>query len=294
MPALWRAGAGALFALAASSNPSSGTSSPSVSAALAASAEDSNQTEEEQQLQTEVSRLQQEVRHEQVRAAAAKHSYENATNTLKELDLQLEAVHSELVNASHQTALAKKEAANAEAELEALRNRTHHQPGPVLVWFRDLPYQRVLAVTIGLIGLLTIVGPSSFTRPSLAIAASIVGGLMLGGCVDYFVKDMEEGVSWFACVNDLVEGNGLFSGYMAWLVLLALGIVRYLGGFECSLWAAVDEVNVDGCGRILGTQNNITRPLLADEGKATNSSNFRETPAAPVAGSSAAVIKDTV
>jgi len=288
MPALWRAGASALLALTASSSTSPSTLSATTSA------EDSNQTEEEQQLRTKVSHLQQELRHEQTRVAAAKRRYKNATNTLKRLDLQLEAVHSELVNASHQTALAKKEAANAEAELEALRNRTHHQPGPVLVWFRDLPYQRVLAVTIGLIGLLTIVGPSSFTRPSLAIAASIVGGLMLGGCVDYFVKDMEEGVSWFACVNDLVEGNGLFSGYMAWLVLLALGIVRYLGSFECSLWASVDEVNVDGCGRMIGTQNNFTRPLLADEGKATNSSNFRETPAAPVAGSSAAVIKDTV
>mmetsp|Transcript_120657 Transcript_120657/g.240258 ORF Transcript_120657/g.240258 Transcript_120657/m.240258 type:complete len:294 (-) Transcript_120657:112-993(-) len=289
MPALWRAGAGALFALAASSNPSSGTSSPSVSAALAASAEDSNQTEEEQQLQTEVSRLQQEVRHEQVRAAAAKHSYENATNTLKELDLQLEAVHSELVNASHQAALAKKEAANAEAELEALRNRTHQEPGPVLVWFRDLPFQRSLAVTIGFIGLLTIVGPSTFTRPSLAIAASTAAGLMLGGCVDYFVKAMEEGVSWFACMSDLVEGTGLFSGYMAWFVLFALGIVRYLGGFECALWASVDEVDVDGCGGMMASRNILSRPLLAQEGTTENGNNSRDPPAAPVAGSSAAI-----
>lgn len=287
MPALWRAGACALFALAASSSPLPGTSSP------ASLAERGNQTEEEQQLRTEVSRLQEELRHEEVRASEAKRDYENATNTLKELDRQLKVVHAEIANASRQTALAKKEAANAEAQLEALRSRIHRQPGPVLVWFRDLPYQKLLATSIGIIGLLTIVGPSTFTRPAWATAASIVGGLMLGGCVDYFAGATAEGMSWYACVSDLLDGTGFFSGYVAWLVVLALGIVRYLGGFECAAWASVDNVDVDGSGRMLGTRNNLSRPLLAEEG-ATNNSNLRGSPAAPVTGSGTAAVKDSV
>merc|ERR1712083_410711 len=90
-------------------------------------------------------------------------------------------------------------------------------------------------------GLLTIVGPSDITRGLLAISGSCAGALMLAGCI----SSLTTGSSWFGSARILLEGNGHILGYSVWATMFALGILRWCFGFNCALYAFVDEVELD-------------------------------------------------
>merc|ERR1740129_1106085 len=146
------------------------------------------------------------------------------------------------------TEQAREEAAKAQEELKQLQGSDSGQVGPVGVWIAELPYQQVIAVVVGILGLLSVLGPSTFTRGFLAIAGSAIGGLMVAGCASFFAAALGEGqgsASWLAAVRQLLEGDGLLLGYCVWAVMLALGVARWLVGFNCALWAVVDEVETD-------------------------------------------------
>merc|ERR1712217_274885 len=96
------------------------------------------------------------------------------------------------------------------------------------------------------------------------MGGSAVGGLMVGGCFCFFVGVASEcGSTWLDAVQSLLEGNGLMIGYCMWAVMLALGIIRWLVGFNCALYACVDEVQLDSSGNLCGrVGSNLQEPLL--------------------------------
>jgi hypothetical protein len=64
---------------------------------------------------------------------------------------------------------------------------------------------------------------------------------MVSSCVEFFTTDSSD-----ACALDsmmlLINGDGGWFGYLLWAILLVLGIVRWIFGIECSIYAVVDDV----------------------------------------------------
>jgi len=219
------------------------------------------QTNKSERLKAEIAWLHQELHNESLRIAEAEAATAEANATLQEEEQEVASTREQLAAAKARARKAREDAADAKARLRELERSDKEQVGPVGVWLTELPHQQTIAIVVGIMGLLSVLGPSTYTRAFLAITGSAVGGLMVGGCFSFFFS----GQSWLNSVRHLLDGTGGLVGYLAWAIMLSLGIVRWLVGFNCALYACVDEVEIDGSGRMISAGGSLQKPLLGDE-----------------------------
>lgn len=131
---------------------------------------------------------------------------------------------------------------------------------------RSLTSNWLMAFLVAAMGVLSVLGPSSFVRIFWPVVGSGIGGLMAAG----FFQPANDAPSLIDGMELLVDGAGTSFGYFLWLMLVLLGIARWVAGVECSLWEFVDNV-------VMNEQDpkDLSAPLL-DSGEtcrpATNAS----------------------
>uniref|UniRef100_A0A7S1PXL6 Uncharacterized protein n=1 Tax=Alexandrium catenella TaxID=2925 RepID=A0A7S1PXL6_ALECA len=112
-------------------------------------------------------------------------------------------------------------------DLELYLNGT--QADHVEDWVNALPHQKALTCTMGVLAALSIVGPSSYTRPFLALSGSAVGGLLIASVaiVAYgdFTGDKHD-TMWLDAMLTLLRGSGDTSWYCVWAVVVLIGAIR--------------------------------------------------------------------
>lgn len=152
-------------------------------------------------------------------------------------------------------ARAQKTAEENQRKVDALEATLGQKVSPILEYVDALPAQGALAMLAGTLGAFSIAGPSSFVRFFLAVVGSAVGGLMVGGCASYFA-----GFSPFllGSMGRLLHGYGTIAEYVLWFSLFFLGILRWFSGWECGLYAVVEEIEMDDQGQVAV----LTEPLL--------------------------------
>lgn len=125
---------------------------------------------------------------------------------------------------------------------------------------------------IGLAGVLSVLGPSTFVHVFLPVVASAVGGLLAAGCAEFFVSESAHASLQDSC-GLLLDGTGGWFGYFLWIVLLILGVLRWIFAVECSLWDVVDDVVMaEPDGKDLGA------PLLDNAGVHRSATDKSEGP----------------
>merc|ERR1719210_1551802 len=172
------------------------------------------------------------------------------------------------------TELARKRAAWLEAELKSARAAVDVERRKVAALQADLtgesgfivgavdaiPGQGVLATVAGVLGVLAVLGPSTFTYGFLAIVGSTIAALFVAGCAGYYL-DNAGSPFWIDSLAQIVNFRGNFVENVFFLVFLCLGIARWVTGWECGIYETVDEVEMDDEGQIAVMQ----KPLLAGE-----------------------------
>lgn len=214
-------------------------------------------------LQKEIAYLKKEIQHEEWRIEAAKTSASEANATWLAAEEELHRLKDETESAKERTARAWQEVAEVRAQIEAIKRAQEYPEGPVVAWLAGLPHQQALAVALGIAGLLSIVGPSTFTRAFLAITGSAVGGLLVGSAFEFFLG----GASWLSAVRRLLQGTGLWFGYIFWAAVFLCGVARWLTGFKCHASDFEDGEEENGGG--------LAAPLLATEAPAAAQSRSR-------------------
>jgi len=212
-------------------------------------------------LATKIASKREELQNETLRIERALSALAKADSSLRVEESEAEHLRADVANASAKVDTVRQEAARAGARLAGLQHADDRKVGPVAVWIAELPHQQGIALILGIVGFLSVLGPSEFTQGLLAILGSCVGAAMVAGCVSSF----HEGLPWYSSTRLLLAGSGHVLGYCVWAVLAALGILRWLLGFNCALYACVDEVELDGAGRVVRSGTNLRKPLLAGE-----------------------------
>lgn len=114
--------------------------------------------------------------------------------------------------------------------------------------------QKKIAVALGIIGLLSVVGPRSWVRFFLSLVGSFVGGLLVSACYVLF-KLPPQSHLYADAVSELMAGKGLHlnaqglhdphaAAYGIWCAVFILGMMRWYFKWECALCEVVDEVHV--------------------------------------------------
>lgn len=211
-----------------------------------------------EQLKVKVERLRAELAAETNRSSAAEAEKAEEEARLKQVQDRVADMRANLSEVRAKVKEATQQADEAKAHLKALQNSDVDKVGPVGAWVSALPHQEALAWLVGILGLLSVFGPSTYTRFFLSVSGSAVGGLMVGACFGFFVGAASNGgPTWLDCVEALVKGDGELVGYVMWAIMMALGTSRWLFGFNCGPYASVDarEATVSG-------MDTLRRPLL--------------------------------
>lgn len=175
---------------------------------------------------------------------------------------------------ANSTEVASKRAAWLEAELRIARTAVNEerrkvaalqadltgQVGLIVAAVDGIPGQGVLATVAGVLGMLAIVGPSSFTRGFLAIVGSTIAALFVAGCASFYLN-IARSPFWIDCLSNIVNSRGSFVENAFFLVFMCLGVARWVTGWECGIYETVDEVEMDDDGQIAVMQ----KPLLGGE-----------------------------
>jgi len=174
----------------------------------------------------------------------------------------------------------------AESELDSTKSELREleysgkvaMPSPVVKYFRAWQRQKILALLAGVMGVVSIVGPSSYVRFFLTVVGSTAAGLMVSSCLVFFSMAWHGGGEGFTWIDTLVielDGNGSRMENWLWLVVFMLGILRWALGVECSLFDIIDDVALtdpDSAGSDHESdleKSDLERPLLADALPAT-------------------------
>mmetsp|Transcript_124180 Transcript_124180/g.359122 ORF Transcript_124180/g.359122 Transcript_124180/m.359122 type:complete len:300 (+) Transcript_124180:83-982(+) len=126
-----------------------------------------------------------------------------------------------------------------------------------------LKHQKWLAIAVGVLGALAVVGPSCYVRFFLATVGSCVAGLLVGSCYLY-LKVPPESHLFLDTVFYLINGDGFhfnkgelhdqhMPAYALWATFFVLGMLRWKFRWECAFYEVVDEVQLRGT---------IRQPLL--------------------------------
>lgn len=188
-----------------------------------ATSEDGGASAEELQRQLQALRSRRKATEAAAQVAVAAEAAEG--ETLRGLQDQLDASVAEL--------------AKLAAAVNESRHRTHRlevsleHPKADLVgpWVDALLHQRDIAAAGGLAGALSVFGPSSYTRPFLALAGSAVGGLMAASSVSIIAKDLQGHAPQDPLMVDamlrLLGGAGEPRWYYIWAAAVVLGAIRW-------------------------------------------------------------------
>jgi len=99
-------------------------------------------------------------------------------------------------------------------------------------WVDAQPHQQALAAVAGALGLLSICGPSTFTRLFLAIAGSSVGGLMVASSVAVAKMELKGQGAQSVLISDealvILGGGGTIIGYSIWGTVVLIGVLRWI------------------------------------------------------------------
>lgn len=142
-------------------------------------------------------------------------------------------------------------------KVEALEADLANIVSPVVAMLDAIPGQAALASLSCAAGVLGIAGPSSFTKGYLAVVGSMIAGLSIAGCARFFSGGSP---FWLHAVAKVSNGEGNLAEYTMLVVFLILGIARWLSGWECGIYAVVEEIDVDDDGEVTVLQ----QPLLSD------------------------------
>lgn len=175
--------------------------------------------------------------------------------------------------ALHEAEAARSEATEArEAAATAEKRFKLQSPGRFWVWL-GLPSaaaQPWLAGFAGLLAVVSVVGPSSFTKKWWALSGSVAAGAVVAASVSFFCfqSDGDE-LTFSDCLRTLIAGTGSTVGYWVMAVVSILSLTLYAAGYQCSLYTTVDELMIrskDGCIVLpdgSGLQCGLQRPLMS-------------------------------
>jgi len=229
--------------------PSSTPSSPLPSTTTSVATAHTTSSSDLQSLRLEVHRLQRQVQSNQLQCKKLEQAIASPQRKVRTVEAAIHTNQSKL--------------ALTLSELRDLRRRTQHAlekqatlqnvaNGGALAEALDSLPQPAVALVVGLLGVYMILGPLSLFQGSAAFVGSTIGGLFTAGAV-YFawlnfrsagaVHSLDEH-SFVDAVCNLVDGRGVWMVYMLWFAFLCLGIWRYLNGFQCALYAVVDDVHM--------------------------------------------------
>mmetsp|Transcript_58638 Transcript_58638/g.136356 ORF Transcript_58638/g.136356 Transcript_58638/m.136356 type:complete len:340 (+) Transcript_58638:82-1101(+) len=118
---------------------------------------------------------------------------------------------------------------------EVNESLAHSKMDKLMHRWEVLPHQRAMAAAVGFFGALSVVGPSSYTRPFLALTGSAVGGLLVAVATSFCAAAVHGDATWPAfwlhAALQLIGGQGDLRGYVVWLTAVVLGTIRY-----CVMW----------------------------------------------------------
>lgn len=167
---------------------------------------------------------------------------------------ELPARREELQKAQAEEREAAQRRAALERERQALaRGRPREQqaqPGSIGDRLDRLPRQWVIAVAAAAFGFVGSCGPGALHRFYLVLTGSGVGALLIV-CLAWYSSSSE---GWlYDPLWCLVYTDGCTFSRWLWALMLLLGLARWCFGFECALYAVVDEVqmNESASGRYL-------------------------------------------
>mmetsp|Transcript_12794 Transcript_12794/g.39536 ORF Transcript_12794/g.39536 Transcript_12794/m.39536 type:complete len:359 (+) Transcript_12794:74-1150(+) len=152
---------------------------------------------------------------------------------------EVAAQATEVWNLSHRLHLSEQELELFKAELAETQRRStnleaslRHEKADLLRPSVDsLPHQRALALAVGVLGALSILGPSTYTRPFLALVGSAVGGLLVASAASVAWTVMTGHASdqpmWLDSALVLLGGKGDMCWYCIWGTALLLGAIRF-------------------------------------------------------------------
>mmetsp|Transcript_45401 Transcript_45401/g.97331 ORF Transcript_45401/g.97331 Transcript_45401/m.97331 type:complete len:385 (+) Transcript_45401:89-1243(+) len=203
--------------------------------------------EAKQKAEERVKLLQGKLRSEENRTAnAAPGSSEN----LDANNAEVEAAKEEAAAAQSQVAKLQQQLQEVREQLRQLADSKGISPaellreGPVVPFLRSMGHQQLMAVVLGFIGALTVLGPSSFLRLALPMIGSAVAGFLVAAWCSVMVGEIRhDSMSWVDCATLLLQGNAAWTLYALWLFIWCLGLLRWVMGIECSLYTFVDDVS---------------------------------------------------
>mmetsp|Transcript_25941 Transcript_25941/g.39438 ORF Transcript_25941/g.39438 Transcript_25941/m.39438 type:complete len:189 (-) Transcript_25941:403-969(-) len=138
---------------------------------------------------------------------------------------------------------------------------------PVIKFVDDQPHQKWIAIAAAVIGALAVIGPSSFVRFFLSLFGSTVAGLFCASCYVFFTAPPAS-KCWLDVIIILLSGEKYNKvAYLIWLGVSALGLLRWITGWECGFYEVVDELSVEK--RHVKSLWQMKKPLLKkNEGNA--------------------------
>eukprot|EP00406_Dinophysis_acuminata_P079614 CAMPEP_0179260672 /NCGR_PEP_ID=MMETSP0797-20121207/26462_1 /TAXON_ID=47934 /ORGANISM="Dinophysis acuminata, Strain DAEP01" /LENGTH=257 /DNA_ID=CAMNT_0020968763 /DNA_START=133 /DNA_END=902 /DNA_ORIENTATION=- len=208
-------------------------------------------------LKSEIQRLQAKLKSEELQVAGAKNRTALGEQAAAKERRQIAAARANLSEVQLQVRAAEQDAAEARQELRKLEDEEDRNAREA--WERELPAQRLLAATVGLAGVLSIMGPSSFRRVFLALTGPMAGALMVASLFAFIFADSS--TTWLDAMALLVVGKGSAVGYMVWVALLAVAFCRWLFAWDFWLFDWVDEVcSADAVSNLC--RDTLQKPLL--------------------------------
>lgn len=159
-----------------------------------------------------------------------------------------------VVYLERQLQLAREEAEKNKQRVAALEADLGAQVSAIVAEIDAIPAQGVLTFVSAIMGLLAIVGPSTYLRGFISIVGSAVAALLVAGCVGFFTG-ISANPFFLDGVANVARGQGGPVEYVLFFAVLILGIARWVTGWECGFYIEEEEEEEDD-------GNSLQKPLL--------------------------------
>lgn len=198
---------------------------------------------------TLIADLWRQLKAEQSAREAAQAEAESLLKQTEDLKAQNQQLSDQLTAAGPELDQAKSDLAEAldrdKEKEEALKSSN---AGPVTVFLLATPYQALIALIAGFVGVLALLGSPSFSWGFHSVCGAVLSGLLAASGVSYAVAagkaEPDEGVSWLKTSGNLVSGQGDLAGNATWLIVVILYIIRWRSKIIFALWARVDTLHL--------------------------------------------------
>jgi len=129
-------------------------------------------------------------------------------------------------------------------------------------------WQMVMSIVVLIVGVCAVIGCGSFTQAFLTLAGSVAAGLLAASCGGYLtgrlLGSLGAEACWLDLAGELVNGDAPTIGYVVWVVMAGLGIVRSIAGCACGWYAWSDDVQLHSRGSVSTPppRGQLQKPLL--------------------------------